>query len=174
MKRPRWLPHSTGVPSEYRLSRLRALHTLTKHTLTKFAHALTLTDAPSLVHTGLAAARSAAQGAEPTTRSGRGARGLIRREVLRLFELILGHCGFELRCCAVLAGDDVEGTRRHRDRLRAYAKEAAHADHISFDLARLVEQDVAHVADALAIGAKDVGAFEFRRQQLIRLLRRNE
>ena len=62
----------------------------------------------------------------------------------------------------------------HGDGLRAHSEESADADDVGLDLPGLVEQDVAYVADFLAIGAENVGAFEFRRQQLIGLLRRDE
>ena len=64
--------------------------------------------------------------------------------------------------------------RSQRHVLGAHAEEAADADDVGFDLAVLVEQDVAHVADLLVVGADHVGALELRRQPLILPLRVDE
>ena len=55
-----------------------------------------------------------------------------------------------------------------------HAKEATDADHEGFDLAGLVEQDVADTADLLIIRAHYVGAFELGCQPLIGFLLRHE
>ena len=55
-----------------------------------------------------------------------------------------------------------------RDVLGADAQEAADADDVGENLAVLVEQDVADVADLLVVGAEHVGALEVRREVLIR------
>ena len=48
------------------------------------------------------------------------------------------------------------------------------SDDVGFDLAVLVEQNVAHVADLLAVAANHIGALELGRQILIGLLHHYE
>src|SRR5260221_4708635 len=116
-----------------------------------------------------AAGRSGTGRARRAAHAGGRARSLIRLEVRRLLELILGHGDFQLvgLVLGLVARHELEGARRQGDVLRADAEEAADADHVGFDLAVLVEQNVAHVADLLLIGPDHVRALELRREELI-------
>src|SRR5215207_7631801 len=81
------------------------------------------------------------------------ARSLVRLEVRRLLQLVLRHGESELvgLVLGLVARDELERARRQRYVLRADAEEAADAHNVGFDLATLVEQDVAHVTDLLVV-----------------------
>src|ERR1051325_9308516 len=79
---------------------------------------------------------------------------LVGLEVRRFLQLLLGHgqpelVGLVLR---LVARHGLEGARSQGYVLRSDAEEAADADDIGFDLAVLVEQDVADITDLLVIG----------------------
>src|SRR5262245_61238902 len=111
--------------------------------------------------------------ARPSTACARGrwARRLIASEVLGIFELILRRRELEFVRSAILARNDVERVWGQRHFLRANAQEAANSDDDGFDLSGLVKQNIADVAYLLIVRADNVGALEFARQPLIRLLR---
>src|SRR5215813_3515980 len=95
---------------------------------------------------------------------------LVRLELGRILQLVLGHRDLELHALAIRGRLNLKRGRGECDILRADAEESTDADHIGKNLAVLVEQDVSDIADLLVVHANDIGALELGRKQLIGLL----
>src|SRR5262249_15843926 len=136
--------------------------------------------------------RRHAGGRRPASAARRASWGFVILEVRRVLELLLGPAHLQLDyggvviaaghggiatsagAAAGVGGNGLERAHIDGDALFPDAEESAYAHDQPEDLAVLVEQHVTHVADVCVVGAKDIGAFEFGENPVVRALRRDE